>query len=115
MRRRITRTYRGIPMHCSISFVYRFMITLSVSLWLVLGLSSAAVADPRPFDVPAGEASSALRDFARQAGLQLLFDYAAVKQVRTHAISGQFEPEAALTEMLQGTGLKFQKVTTVRL
>jgi iron complex outermembrane recepter protein len=97
-------------MNCSIFFAPRLLAALNVSLLIMMGLCCAAVADPRPFDVPAGEASTALRDFARQAGLQLLFDYAAVKKVKTHAVSGRFEPEAALTEMLQGTGLQFQKV-----
>jgi iron complex outermembrane receptor protein len=97
-------------MTCTISRAAALPGKLCVWLLIVNGLCNTAVADPRPFDVPAGEASTALRDFARQAGLQLLFDYSAVKQVKTRAVSGRLEPEAALTEMLRGTGLQFQKV-----
>src|ERR1700735_2781453 len=77
---------------------------------MMLGVFHAAAADPRPFDIATGEAATTLRDFGRQAGLQLLFDFNAVKHIETQPVSGQFEAEAALTEMLRGTGLAFDWV-----
>jgi iron complex outermembrane receptor protein len=93
----------------------RFCARIRTCLWVlgaVTGLVGApyAMADQRTFDVPAGDASVELREFARQAGLQILFNFTAVNPIKTQAVSGQLEPEAALTQMLRGTGLAFTKV-----
>src|SRR5882724_1013710 len=87
----------GIASHC-------------LSVLAALIYSHPAWADPHAFNIPAGEAATELRDFAKQSGLQLLFDYTAVKAIKTRAVSGQYEPDAALKEMLRGTGLEFERV-----
>jgi outer membrane receptor protein involved in Fe transport len=74
--------------------------------------SQAVWAEPRAFNIPAGEAAMELREFAKQSGLQLLFDFTAVKSIKTHAVVGQYEPDAALKEMLRGTGLDFERVNS---
>lgn len=96
-------------------YLVRALAALKRSVWPIIALGlmafcQTAVADPRPFSVPAGDASAALRDFAHQAGLQFLYDYTAIKGIKTHAVFGRLEPETALTELLRGTGLQFEKV-----
>ncbi len=83
-------------------------------LSVIVGLicSHTAWADPRAFDIPAGEAAVELRDFAKQSGLQLLFDYSVVKSIKTHAVAGNLEPEVALAELIRGTGLEFERVNS---
>ena len=83
-------------------------LTAKHRAWFVIALGALVFCDsvganPRLFDIPAGEASTALRDFTHQAGLQLLFDYTAASTVKTHGVSGRLEPDAALAEMLRGT------------
>ncbi|AOH85268.1 hypothetical protein AWL63_16205 [Sphingomonas panacis] len=79
--------------------------------------STAIVADPvaaqattkvsaRSFDIPAQSVASAMSVFARQSGVQILFPYDRVRNMRTHTISGIMTPEAALSQMIEGTGLK---------
>jgi hypothetical protein len=106
--RRTTRTHQGTDMSGSNTRASSFLAAKHRA-WFVIALGAVALchsaaAEPRPFDVPSGEASTTLPDFARQAGLKLLFDYTAVKTVKTHAVSGRLEPEAALAEMLLGAG-----------
>jgi iron complex outermembrane recepter protein len=85
-------------------------LTWTWPLLAALICSYPAWSDPTAFSIPAGEAAVELKDFARQSGLQLLFDFTAVKAIRTRAISGQYEPEVALTEMLRDSGLGFERV-----
>ncbi|MGH8186583.1 MAG: STN domain-containing protein, partial [Steroidobacteraceae bacterium] len=69
-----------------------------------------AVAAPRTFEIGAGSAAVTLREFGRQAELQTLFDYKLAQGRTTQAVLGNFEPEEALTRMLAGTGLTFERV-----
>ena len=89
-------------------------LTAKHCAWFVIALGALVFCDsvtatPRLFDIPAGEVSTALRDFTRQAGLPLLFDDTAASIVKTHAVSGRWEPEAALAQLLRDTGLYFEK------
>jgi iron complex outermembrane receptor protein len=62
------------------------------------------------FHIDAGDATLTLNEFSRQSNLQLLFDYNVVRGRRTRAVSGDYEPTAALRQMLAGTGLVFDFV-----
>src|ERR1700761_8632012 len=90
------------------------VILLSLYGYLILGLVLAAPARsaPRlqPFHIAAGDAALTLNEFSRQSSLQLLFDYNLVRGRKTHAISGEYEPPAALRQMLADTGLVFDFV-----
>jgi outer membrane receptor protein involved in Fe transport len=68
------------------------------------------VAEPQAFEIVAGEAADTLKEFARQANLQTLFDYRLVRNLRTRPVQGAFEAEDALQKMLAGTGLKFERI-----
>jgi iron complex outermembrane receptor protein len=58
----------------------------------------------RAFDLPAGEAADTLKRFGRQAGREILFP-AAVGEVRTPPLRGNWPPRGALDHLLAGTGL----------
>ncbi len=71
---------------------------------------SSAHAEKIQLDVAAGEAPDALKEFIRQTGLQLIFDFDSIAAFKTHAVSGQFDAAEALTRMLSNTGLAFEFV-----
>ena len=65
-----------------------------------------AMAAPVQFDIPRQRADAALTEFARQAGIPVLFPYDLVSQKRANPVRGAHEPEAALAILLRGTGLE---------
>ena len=67
-----------------------------------LGAASA----PQHFDLPAGDAATALRLAAQQAGREIMFPAAVVQGVRVAAVRGNFTVEEAVTRMLAGTELQ---------
>lgn len=72
--------------------------------------SAVVVAEPVKFKISAGDASITLKDFGNQAKLQTLFDFSLVKALKTKAVEGNLEPEAALARMLEGTNLTYERV-----
>jgi iron complex outermembrane receptor protein len=73
---------------------------------VVAPLAWGAAADaPRRFDVPAGTAAEAIRQFSAQAGVEVLFPTDAVAGVKTQAVRGDLTPRAALERMVAGTAL----------
>lgn len=55
--------------------------------------------------IPAGAAAQTLKEFARQAQIQIIFDARSVEGVVTNAIDGRMEPAEALERMVRGTPL----------
>jgi iron complex outermembrane receptor protein len=80
------------------------------TLWLAICPVVNAMADSVEFDIAAQPMPQALKRFAAQAHLQLLFDYKAVEALKTSAVRGRFEARDALGMLLRGTGLTFQQV-----
>lgn len=62
-----------------------------------------------PIDIRAQPLSSALRDLARQTGIELLFDRDMVRGMQAPRIKGRFTPEAALRQLLAGTDLMVRR------
>lgn len=60
--------------------------------------------------IEAGSAPSALTEFVRQTGLQVLFEFDAIRGHTTRAVNGLFDAAEALTLMLEGSGLIFEFV-----
>jgi len=79
------------------------LLTLAAGLWATLPAALAEEA-ARDFDLPAGEAADTLKRFGRQAGREILFP-AAVGEVRTPPLRGNWPPRVALDRLLTGTGL----------
>src|SRR3954471_15163951 len=80
---------------------------IACSVLLVLGVAATLLrAAPVKFDVPAQSAATALAAFARQAGVEVLFSFADLKQPTSTAVVGAYEPEAAIALLLRDTGFK---------
>src|ERR1700676_4401112 len=80
---------------------------LSQAIALALGLTAmtAAMSQTTAFDVPGQEAATAIPEFARQAGLQIIAPADKLKGVKTHSLHGAIDTRAALKLLLEGPGL----------
>src|SRR3984893_4241976 len=80
---------------------------LSQAITLALGLTAltTALAQTIAFNVPGQEAATAIPEFARQAGLQIIAPADKLKGIKTHSLSGAIDTRAALKLLLEGTGL----------
>ena len=77
-------------------------------LTLVVALAiSARAADEskKAYDLPAGDAVSALKQFSAQSGRETLFAADALRGVKTSALKGDFTPKEALDRLRAQTGL----------
>src|SRR3546814_519644 len=68
-------------------------------------LPAAAQAQVRSFDVPAQSASSGIREFARQAGIQVTLAGRDGEGRATNSVRGSFPVRAGLDQLLADTGL----------
>ncbi len=86
--------------------------TLTVALGLSLLAGAAAAEQPAEqavaLDIPASTVEEALKTFARQAKIQVLFYSAAVEKMNAPRLSGSFTPDAALARLLAGTDLRYE-------
>lgn len=80
---------------------------LTVLMLVALYPGAAAAADARnvEFSIPMQRADRALRAFARQAGLSVLFPFDRVSAVTTNRVLGSYSVEEGLDLLLAGTGL----------
>lgn len=72
---------------------------------LLIGATSA-VAQVRTFNIPSEPAAKSIPEFARQAGLQITAPVSELHAVKTPAIVGQLDVNAALERLLKDTGLE---------
>ena len=79
---------------------------LIYSLALVAAWPALAQADTARFAIKAEPLSVALKIFAQQAHMQLLYEYAIVHDVRGNSVTGVLEKRAALDALLRNTGLE---------
>ena len=70
----------------------------------ILNVPVAVLAGPQEFDIPAQPLPSALKAFASQAHVQLLYVYNVVADGRGNAVRGELDARQALDELLRGTG-----------
>ncbi len=56
------------------------------------------------FDIPAQPAAPALLAFAKQADIEVLFSFSALRSVRSAELRGRYLPQSALDRLLRGTG-----------
>jgi hypothetical protein len=81
---------------------------------LVLGLAPSgarAVDASRHFDIPPEPLGVALKEFARQADVTLLFSSTLANHGHTDGVHGELDVNAALARLLGGTGLGFRQVS----
>jgi hypothetical protein len=70
--------------------------------------AQASRVDKLAFRISANTAPEALAEFVRQSGLQVLFDFDAIRNFNTHEVTGQLNPSEALSRMFDGSGLTFE-------
>lgn len=73
---------------------------------ILFGAPVLAAANSLRSGIPAQPLPSALRAFAAQAHIQVLYVYSVVANLRSHAIRGGLDAREALQELLRGTGLE---------
>jgi TonB-dependent receptor len=73
---------------------------------LILATPGRASADPARFEITAQPLPNALKNFAAQAKMQLLYRYDVVSHATASPVTGQLEKHAALEQLLRGTGLE---------
>lgn len=69
--------------------------------------SSAAV---RRFDIPAQPLAAALRAYMRQSGVQVAYAATLADGAVSTAVAGELDADAALAQLLRGTGLSVRRV-----
>jgi len=77
-----------LPLRTSARRLTLLPLVLLLSLLLLAPAGGAAPAPRRNFDIPAGAASVTLRQFAEQAGTQLLYPMASLQGITSRAIQG---------------------------
>jgi outer membrane receptor protein involved in Fe transport len=85
-------------------------------LLLVLASTTAYADDTvRHFDIQSEVASLALKEFARQADISLVFSSTAVANHQTTGIRGDFTVIDGLKKLLDGSGLSFKQVSATTI
>ncbi len=79
---------------------------LTFLLSLTVLVATPVLADTARFDIPAQPMPAALRAFAAQAHMQLLYRYDEVASARANAVSGELDKRDALRGLLLDTGLE---------
>jgi iron complex outermembrane recepter protein len=79
--------------------------------------AQAPAAAARSYAIPAGPLAQALNRFADIAQLQLVYDAATTRNLRSAGLNGSFSREQALARLLAGTGLsyRFTNASTVTI
>src|SRR5262249_14103297 len=87
------------------SFTRRAGNFVAAAIASAIGLTAPVHAQDRTFDVPAQAAASGVREFARQAGIQMIVAGTAADGRTTNEVHGDLDTRSALARLLSGTGL----------
>jgi len=80
-------------------------ILVAQGILCLLLIVACAGQEKLPLDIPEGSASATLKEFARQAEVEILFDLQIVYGVKTKAVQGEYQRDIALRMMLEDTPL----------
>ncbi|HRJ46499.1 MAG TPA: TonB-dependent receptor [Opitutaceae bacterium] len=83
----------------------RFIARSLLAAALFLGLAVTGLAAKKAYNLPAEDAAVALRQFAEQAGVEIVYSAEAVRGVRTNAVTGEFTALDAVNRLIAGTDL----------
>ncbi|MGL6162171.1 TonB-dependent receptor [Microbulbifer sp.] len=85
---------------------------LAVACALFVGTAAipavAAEPAPRSYQIASQSLSSALKEFAAQSDMQVIFSESEVRQMEAPQLSGNYSPSDALQKILEGTPLEFE-------
>lgn len=92
---------------------------LICSAAVLLAAPALASSDPVAFDIAAQPLVPALRAFAEQSNMQLMYKHEAVENAQANTLVGSFDKHEALQKLLRGTGLEIvftsDDVATIRM
>ena len=88
------------------TFLIRAAACLATALYMPL--ATAGKLRKLRLRISANSAPAALAEFVRQTGLQVLYDFDAVRDFSTREVTGELRPEEALAVMFEGSGLVFE-------
>jgi iron complex outermembrane recepter protein len=92
--------------------LHRYLrLFLMLGFLLIMSLKAEpALAQPGPhdFNIPPQALASALKAYAQDTNLQLLYPSEIVQGLQSKGVVGQHTPQEALTILLQGSGLSFR-------
>jgi iron complex outermembrane receptor protein len=77
-----------------------------IALACSVSVAASAHADPKRFDIPAGDLTAALESLSKQSGVELVYQADQLRGLRTTGLRGTLEPRDAVTKLLEGTPLK---------
>ena len=83
------------PIFCSFTFVVTALILLT----------ACSSKNQSLLNIPEGAATHTLKEFAKQAEVEIMFNPQSVDGVKTNAVVGEYIPHSALRIMLEGTDL----------
>ncbi|GGZ45054.1 TonB-dependent receptor domain-containing protein [Asticcacaulis endophyticus] len=89
-------------------FYRRLMTGVATSL-LAVAFAGSVLAQPRTFNVPAGDLKAALDGFIAQSGVSLIYRVEDVKSRNSPGVKGTMEPDVALRQLLSGANLTLTK------
>lgn len=70
-------------------------------------VATEQAASERTYQIPAGSLQQALKLFAQQSGIDLIYDPELLHNIRTQGLEGDFEARSGLSFLLIGSGLRF--------
>lgn len=83
------------------------MLSAAVAAQLSMGVAQLVSAENANFDIQHQRLDQALTQFAEQANIQLIFSKQDAQVFDVAGISGNLDIDAALSQLLSGTGLKY--------
>jgi iron complex outermembrane recepter protein len=84
----------------------RAAVRYALAVAFTLAAVGPAFAAEKDFDIRTQDAPSALAEFGRQAGTEILFEFDVIQGRRTHPLVGRYEPIEALRLLTAGTDLR---------
>lgn len=85
-------------------------VHLFARLLLALFLATTAFSAVQ-FDIPAQSGADALQAFGKQAKVEVSYSAPELRKVTSTAVQGEFEPNAAIEQLLVGTGFTFRQIS----
>jgi len=67
--------------------------------------ADAADASTQSIDIPADDLAASLELLAKQSGIEFIYDADQLKGIKSHGVSGDLTPKAAVIKLLEGTNL----------
>lgn len=82
-------------------------VLTGLGLVCLLPLSAQVMAEDVNVDIPAQSLPQALQAFGQQTNQQVIYNAGDMAGLKSNRVSGKMSPQAALTELLKGTGVRY--------